>query len=269
MPEAPIAGKRVLVVGASAGIGRAIAMQAVRARAEVVFTARRGEALDAAVAEAGGGHAVAGDVCDQQECVRIAREAEAALGGLDLVVVAAAMSPLRRLDETTMDDWHTIFRTNVFGASQITAACLPLLASGAIVAHLSSDSAYRPRFGLVPYAASKAALEVVVKGWRLEHPDRRFVTVVVGPTSDTEFGVHFDPGDIAAAFPSWFAHGEVGVAMMDKDELADVVLASLGEALLRPSVDVQALTLRPPGPLAASVDDIVRHQAEAAERAGG
>ena len=54
-----LAGRRVLVAGASAGIGRAFAVHAVGAGAEVVLVARRAEALQEVVAEAGGGHAVA------------------------------------------------------------------------------------------------------------------------------------------------------------------------------------------------------------------
>jgi NAD(P)-dependent dehydrogenase (short-subunit alcohol dehydrogenase family) len=265
--ESEVAGARILVVGASAGIGRAVAVGAVRAGAEVALSARRADALADAVAEAGGGHAVPGDITDATSCTRIADEAADAIGGLDIVVVAAGMSPLRELQALTMDDWDVVFRTNVFGASQITAACVPHLSPAGIVAHLSSDSAYRPRHGLVPYAASKAALEAVVKGWRLEHPELRFATVVIGPTLGTEFGNAFDPEAMVAAFPSWFAHGEVGLELMNPDEVASVLVGALGSAWARPSIDLQALTLRPPGPLAGSIDDIIRLQAEHAAQA--
>lgn len=264
-----LAGRRVLVVGASAGIGRTVGVHAVRAGADVVFSARREEALQAAVTEAGGGRAVIGDIRRQDDCLRIAEQTANGLGGIDLVIVAAGMSPLRELCSTSMEDWEAVFATNVFGVSQVTAACLPHLSPGAVVAYLSSDSAHRPRYGLVPYAASKAALEAVVKGWRLEHPERRFVTIVVGPTVGTEFGDGFDPEAVAAAFPLWFAHGEIGTGMMDKDELADILLTSLGEALDRPSIDVQGMTLRPPGPLAPSVEEIIRIQAEQAGQSEG
>ncbi|MGZ4784600.1 MAG: SDR family NAD(P)-dependent oxidoreductase, partial [Acidimicrobiales bacterium] len=60
--ETSLAGRRVLVVGASAGVGRAFAELAIRAGARVVLAARRAERLDEIVAAAGGGVAVAGDV---------------------------------------------------------------------------------------------------------------------------------------------------------------------------------------------------------------
>jgi len=75
-------GRRVLVVGASVGIGRAIATAAVRQGAEVVFAARRREVLDEAIAEAGGGVAACGDVCAPQGCQAIVDQAVAAVGAL-------------------------------------------------------------------------------------------------------------------------------------------------------------------------------------------
>src|SRR3954469_4877590 len=82
-------GKRVLVVGASSGIGRAVAIQAVREGAKVVFAARRTDALADAVEEAGGGLPVDGDVRRVGDCERIVQQAVAALGELDLVFIAA------------------------------------------------------------------------------------------------------------------------------------------------------------------------------------
>ena len=64
MAETELAGARVLVTGASAGIGRAVAIHAVRLGARVMLTARRRKELEAACAEAGGGECVAVDLAE-------------------------------------------------------------------------------------------------------------------------------------------------------------------------------------------------------------
>ena len=147
--------------------------------------------------------------------------------------------------------------TNVVGASLITAASLRHLSAEAVVAYLSSDSAFRPRQSLVPYAASKAALEVTIKGWRVEHPDRRFLNVIIGPTMGTDFGTNFDLEVMMAAVPEWLAHGDIQIKSMTPERLASVMLASLAIALDHPEIDMQDLVLRPPGPLAKSFEDLM------------
>src|SRR5947207_1533325 len=92
--EASLEGRRVLVVGASAGIGYELGMAASGRGASVVFTARRKDRLESAVAKTTGGYAVTGDVTVPEECERIVADAVGHLGGLDLVVYSAGWAPL-------------------------------------------------------------------------------------------------------------------------------------------------------------------------------
>ena len=78
-----LAGERILVVGASSGIGRALAIASVAAGAQVVLCARRANRLQEAIDEGGGGSAVVADVRRAPDCERLVAEAVAALGGLD------------------------------------------------------------------------------------------------------------------------------------------------------------------------------------------
>jgi NAD(P)-dependent dehydrogenase (short-subunit alcohol dehydrogenase family) len=261
-------GKRVVVVGASAGIGRAIARAAVERGAAVVFSARRADALAEAVAAAGGGHVVAADVRDGAACERLATEAVAALGGpIDLAVYATGMAPLRMLADTTADDWRAVLETNVVGAALVTRALLPHLAPTAITVYLSSESAGRPRHGLGAYATSKMALEELVRAWRTEHPELRFGCVTVGSTLGTDFGNAFDPDMLGWALTEWTRHGEMRAGAMDATELGGIVVDALATTIDHPTVDVQHLVFRPVGPILTDIGGLLATAAENTGRA--
>ena len=76
----PLAGKRVLLIGASAGIGRALAIRLVRDGAQVVMAARRGGELEKTAAEAGGGIPVQADITSAEDCERLAGVVRERLG---------------------------------------------------------------------------------------------------------------------------------------------------------------------------------------------
>src|SRR3954447_10081052 len=89
-----------------------------------------------------------------------------------------------------IEHWRTVFELNVFAANLVTAAAIPHLeASGGTAIFLSSVSAHvtPPWVGMGLYAASKVALEKTVEVWKLEHPDVRFTTIVVGSTAGGHF----------------------------------------------------------------------------------
>jgi NAD(P)-dependent dehydrogenase (short-subunit alcohol dehydrogenase family) len=241
-------GRRVLVVGASAGIGRAFAVRAVRAGAEVVLVARRAEALQAVVAEAGGGHAVAADICDEAGLAKRLTDVVAHLGHVDLVVQCAGAAPLRLLADSDAEDWRRTLEINVVAVNRLIHMLLPHVAPGGIVAVLTSEAAARPWTGMVHYAASKAAQETALKGWRLEHPEVRFAAVAVGPTQPTEFGDGFDPDLLERSFADWAHHGMLPETFMDTDDLAGVLIGTLAAALAHPGIGIEHLVLRSPSP---------------------
>jgi NADP-dependent 3-hydroxy acid dehydrogenase YdfG len=86
--ERSLAGKRTVVVGASAGIGRAFAIRAGKEGAQLVIAARRADRLADVAAEAGGGKAISVDVCRTDDCVRLAETAKDTLGEIDLLFVS-------------------------------------------------------------------------------------------------------------------------------------------------------------------------------------
>jgi NAD(P)-dependent dehydrogenase (short-subunit alcohol dehydrogenase family) len=256
MTIASLAGKRVLIVGASAGIGRSCALQAIQAGAEVVVSARRQPQLDELVKEAGGGHAVAADLAKADDCKRIGTEAAGLLGTIDLAIFCAGLAPLKPIEEQTQDDWAGTFAVNVIGINLAIAALLPALAPRAIVAALSSESVGHPHWGLASYGASKAALEESMRYWRLEQPDFRFSTVPVGSTVPTEFGSNFGEATLLRAFEMWAASGLAQTELMNTDDLAGSILGILAGALPYPGVGMEHILLRSPSGHTSTTDSM-------------
>ncbi|HWE71114.1 MAG TPA: SDR family oxidoreductase [Acidimicrobiales bacterium] len=244
-----LAGRRVLVIGASSGIGRSFAVQALAAGARVAVTARRAERLREVIDGAPNGIAVIGDVRDRLDCQRMVNEATSSLGQLYLIVYSAGAAPLRPLVDTTEEDWAVVFETHVLGVHHVVQAAIGQLAPGALIAILSSETVGEPRFGLGAYGASKAALEESVRAWRVEHPRQRFMVIAVGATFPTEFGAGFDPNLIVEALDHWSRHGLMTEELLDPDQVAGVLVGVFGTALQFPLVGLEHLVVRPPSPV--------------------
>ena len=249
-------GKRVLVVGASSGLGRVIGKELSARGARVAFSARRKDRVEAAAEEAGpSAVAIAGDVTDAGSCAGLVAQAVSAFGGLDGMVYTAAFGPLTRLVDADADQWRAVFDTNVIGASLVTRAAVPHLSqSGGKAVFLSSVSGTRtpPWPGLGLYMVSKAALERLVETWRCEHPEVGFTTIVVGPSdagepgAPSEFASGWDPGLAGKLMPGWVAQGLVTGSLID---LADLV-AQVATALTS-RASVSTVVIEPPGVAAA------------------
>jgi NAD(P)-dependent dehydrogenase (short-subunit alcohol dehydrogenase family) len=252
-----LAGRRVLVVGASAGIGRGIALRAAQDGAELAVVARRKDALAELTAEAGRGSIITADLSLPEDCVRLADEAGAALGEIDVVVFAAATARLRPLRRMTPQEWATTLATNLVGVNLAIAALLPHLRAGALVVVMSSESVGRPFYGLGAYAASKAGVEDTLRAWRSEQPGVRFVTLVVGVTAPSDFASNFEPEELQAAFPKWAAQGVAPSELMQRDEVAAVAVELFAAVLPRASVGMETVVLRSPAPLMGTTDGLL------------
>lgn len=245
MSSRSLAGRKVVVVGASAGIGRAFAVRAVKEGARVLVAARRADRLDEVVTSAGGGTAVVCDVRDPAGCARLAATAAGELGDIDLLVSAVGFAPLRLLDHADADDWMATLQTNVVGVHQLVRCCLPLLRPGSMVTVLSSESVGQGRPGLGVYSASKAALDQLVETWRAERPSVRFTRIVVGSTIDTEFGLEFSADLLTWALQDWQARGLLPESFLLSDDVAESLAGTLATVLALPDVGLDTLTVRP------------------------
>jgi NAD(P)-dependent dehydrogenase (short-subunit alcohol dehydrogenase family) len=249
-----LSGKGVLVVGASAGIGRAVALRAARDGARIAVVARRQDALESLTREAGGGTIITADLSLSADCDRIADEAGAALGQIDVVLFAASTARLRTLQNMTAQEWAVTLHTNLVGVNLTIAGLLPHLTDKALVTAMSSEAAGRPFYALGAYAASKSAVEDTMRAWRVEHPEFRFITFVVGATVPTDFASNFDPQEMVSAFPIWATQGNAPAEYMQAEEVADVTVSFLASLLPNKTVGLELFFLRSPAPLTGSAD---------------
>lgn len=246
---------RVVVVGASSGLGRCIGIGLTERGEDVALLARRKDRLDRAAAEAGDRAVVIEcDVTDEGSCTKAVHEAAAALGGIDALVYTPAIGPLARLEDTDAATWHRVFDTNVIGASLVTAAALPYLTKGAGRAiYLSSVTAFLtpPWPGLGAYAVSKAALDKLVEAWRMEHPEIGFTRLTVGDCaggqgdSMTGFVEGWDAELAIKLHPIWASRQYLSGSLFDVEDLVATVHALLQHG---PTVAVPSMTLLPRTP---------------------
>jgi NAD(P)-dependent dehydrogenase (short-subunit alcohol dehydrogenase family) len=241
---------RAVVVGASSGLGRCIAVGLAQRGAEVALLARRHDWLVDAAKEAGNGAlAIQCDVTNQTSCEQAIEDAAKGMGGIDAVVYSTGVGILNRLTDIDADTWRWAFETNVIGASLITSAALPhLKESAGVAAYLSSISASLtpPWPGLGAYAVTKAALDKLVEAWRAEHPDIGFTRVVVGDcaggegASMTGFANNWDPEIAAEFYPTWISRNYISGTLLEVDELVRVVdyITRSGAGTSIPSVTV-------------------------------
>ncbi|MEZ5246871.1 MAG: SDR family NAD(P)-dependent oxidoreductase [Acidimicrobiales bacterium] len=241
MPSHTLSGRRVLVIGASSGIGAATAKAVVAAGGDVTVSARREELLRELVDEMGAGHIAVGDAAVRADAERVAASAAEAMGGIDLMIYVAGYGPLQKIAECDVDVWTDVYRVNVGGANLAAGAALAHMDRNGVCAFVSSRTVEdaNPFFGA--YSASKAALDQCIRVWRLEHPARRFVRIVMGNTGPTDFANNM--GDMALlgeALEEWGRHGIPG-GLMDVDDVGTAMADALALVLDHPEIDASEL----------------------------
>jgi NAD(P)-dependent dehydrogenase (short-subunit alcohol dehydrogenase family) len=164
-----LTGKTALVTGASRGIGRAIALALAKAGAQVLVHYSSGEkAADAVVAEirTAGGNAqkIAADLRAADGPHVLAQRVRAVVGHrLDILVANAGISKAASIEDTTVEDFDNLFAVNVRAPFFLVQQLLPVMCKGSSVVMLSSLAA-RASLGTLPaYAATKGAIDTLVR----------------------------------------------------------------------------------------------------------
>lgn len=225
-----LSGKRLLVVGASSGLGEASARAAASEGARVCFAARRIERIETAAREAGNESlALPCDVREESSCRAVVASAVAAMDGLDGVVYApgvATFGPIEAIDAVA---WRRVLETNLIGPSLILNAAIGHLeASRGKVVLISSividDSPPRPE--QAAYVVSKVALEALIKAWQTEHRGVGFTSIASGEVR-TEFGRDQDLEKLAPIVRRWQERDYLYGRAMDVSAVAEQVVNAL------------------------------------------
>jgi 3-oxoacyl-[acyl-carrier protein] reductase len=170
--------KTALVTGASRGIGRATALALASAGAHVLVhygrSKREAESLVAEINTKGGrADAVSADLGTPAGASLLAKQVRSVVGDrLDLLVLNAGVSKSARIADYTVEDFDSLFDTNVRGPFFLVQQLLPVLGEGSSVVVISSLGA-RSVVGkaglenpsILAYASTKGALETLVKNW--------------------------------------------------------------------------------------------------------
>lgn len=164
-----LSGKTALVTGASRGIGRASALALAKAGAQVLVHYSTGEKAAAAVVaeirQAGGrAEKVTADLRAPDGPHALATRVRAIVGDrLDILVANAGISKTATIEEMTVEDFDDLFAVNVRAPYFLVQQLLPTMSKGSSIVLLSSLAAHASVGTLSAYAATKGAVDTLVK----------------------------------------------------------------------------------------------------------
>ncbi|MEK6303796.1 MAG: glucose 1-dehydrogenase [Acidobacteriota bacterium] len=204
-------GKRVIVTGASSGIGRATAELLFKEGATVVLVGRCESALGevAQTAAPGTAFVITADLSDEKgtdQC--IARSVEALGGKLDVLVNAAGILKGGRIEDTSLELWDEMMNINlrsVFHLMKLAAPCLE--SSGGNIVNVSSVTGPRSFPGVLAYCVSKAALDQLTRCAALELAVKGVRVNAVNPGVVVS-GLHRSGGMSEEAYAAFLEHSK-------------------------------------------------------------
>lgn len=236
-----IAGKIVLVTGASSGIGEATARELASAGATVVIGARRIERLEALKAdiEAAGGAAMAQalDVTSLEDMKAFVGAANDRFGRVDVIVNNAGVMPLSPVAALKVDEWERMIDVNVRGVLHGIAAALPIMEAqghGQII-NIASTAGHQVIPTAAVYCATKHAVRVISEALRQETETVR-VSIV-------------SPGVTTSELAETITHAETAAFIDEyrkKAIPADAIARAVRFAIEQPrDIDVNEIIVRP------------------------
>jgi 3-oxoacyl-[acyl-carrier protein] reductase len=164
-----LSGKTALVTGASRGIGRAAALALAKAGAQVLVHystgAKEAEAVVAEIRKTGArADAIQADLSAADGAHNLACKVRSIVGDrLDILVANAGVAKAATIEDTTVQDFDRLFAVNVRAPFFLVQQLLPILGSGSSVVLVSSLAAHASVGTLAAYAATKGAIDTLVK----------------------------------------------------------------------------------------------------------
>jgi NADP-dependent 3-hydroxy acid dehydrogenase YdfG len=201
-----IAGKVVVITGASSGLGAATARRLVKERAAVVLGARRIDRIRALAEElaADGGKALAveTDVADRDQVRHLVDTAVETYGRIDVMLNNAGLMPLSPLERLKVDEWDRMIDVNIKGVLYGIAGALPHMKaqkSGHII-NVSSVAGHKIIPSGAVYCATKFAVRALSEGLRQEVKPYNIRTTIISPGAvATELLDRISEPDVEAA----------------------------------------------------------------------
>jgi NAD(P)-dependent dehydrogenase (short-subunit alcohol dehydrogenase family) len=172
--------KVAVITGGNSGIGYAAAKKLKEKEAVVIITGRRKEAVEKAAAEINATGWVA-DQADLNDIDRLVAKVSGQFGKIDILVINAGISQFAPIEAMQESTFNNIMNVNVKGAYFTLSKFIPVLNENASVVLLSSTSASTPSPNISVYAASKAAINAIMKVAALELAPRKIRVNAVSP----------------------------------------------------------------------------------------
>lgn len=197
---------RVVVTGASSGIGEATVRRFCECGWQVVAVARRLDRLEK-LAQETGCEIIQCDVTDESQVARLAKKVAETGGAIGLVNNAGGAIGTESVESASNADWRQMFEVNVLGLRSVTAALLPVLRDGArehgwaSILNLTSTAGHSAYPGGGGYNAAKFAAHAVTEVLRLELAGEpiRVMEVAPGLVHTEEFTLNRLRGDAEGA----------------------------------------------------------------------
>lgn len=177
--------KTCIVTGGGSGIGRATCLRMAAEGGRVVVADLHADAAQATADSitAAGGQAVAVqvDVGDSAQVQAAIAKAVAAYGSLDVIVNDAAMMTFAPIEEIAEADFFHVIATNLGSVFYFSKYGAAHMGPGSAIVNISSVHAHATTPNVVPYAASKGAIEAFTRGFSLEMQARKIRVNAVAP----------------------------------------------------------------------------------------
>jgi NADP-dependent 3-hydroxy acid dehydrogenase YdfG len=237
-----IAGKVVVITGASSGLGEATARRLARDGARLVPGARRLERLQALAEELSLGRdaAVQTDVTKFEQVQHLVDRAVQLHGRIDVIVNNAGLMPHSPLERCKVQDWERMIDVNLKGVLYGIAAALPHMKaqrSGHII-NVSSVAGHKVRPGSAVYAATKTAVRVISEGLRQEVKPYDIRTTVISPGAvESELPDSITEPDVAEGIRSFYESTAIPAA-----SFANMVAFAMSQP---DDVDINEILFRP------------------------
>lgn len=163
------AGKRVIVTGASSGIGLSTAERFLTAGAKVALVSRRKSELVTTDPHRSNAFAISADLTDETQTESCMAQAAEALGGLDVLVNAAGILKSGRIEDTSLGLWDEMMNINLRSVFHLMKLAVPHLErSRGNIVNVSSVTGPRSFPGVLAYCVSKAAVDQLTRCAALE-----------------------------------------------------------------------------------------------------